>query len=306
MTFKILTGLALVVLWSSGFVGAQLGAAQAPAITVLAWRYLLTSTILLVVCLIVRPRFVRGQVLRQIVLGVVCQLGYLVPVYLGVQYGVHAGTVSLIAAIQPLFVAVLAGPLLGERSNLWQRIGLVVGFAGVLIVVSGDIRIGHAPWWAYLLPIAGVLSLGCGTLLGRAWRAGSLLMSLTVQTATAAAGMLVYATLTGQFAPPVTVGFAIAAGWVAILSGLGGYGAYLLVLRRQGATAASSWLYLSPPVTMLWSWLMFGDRIGALGVVGLIVTALGVTLTVHRRRPTISTDDNSGHSGAGQPKRPVM
>ncbi|WP_091532195.1 DMT family transporter [Microlunatus soli] len=276
---RVLAGLALVVLWSSGFVGAQLGARQASAITLLAWRYLITSAILLVGCLIVRPCFTRAEVVRQIVLGLVCQLGYLVPVYLGVQYGVHAGTVSLIAAIQPLFVAVLAGPLLGERGNALQRIGLLVGFAGVLVVVSGDIRLGQAPWWAYLLPVAGVLSLGSGTLLGRRWRASSFLMSLTVQTGTAAVGMLVIATLTGQLAPPVTPGFAVAAGWVAILSGLGGYGAYLLVLRSQGATAASSWLYLSPPVTMLWTWLMFGDRIAPLGILGLFITAAGVLLS---------------------------
>ena len=280
-------GVALVVLWSSGFVGAQLGAHAGSTLTLLTWRYLVSTAILLIACTVIRPRSTVREIGRQIVLGLLCQVGYLLPVYLGVGEGVRGGTVSLIASIQPLVVAVASGPLLGERTTSRQRIGLIAGFVGVLIVVSGDIGVGHAPWWAYLLPVLGVLSLGGGTLLGRVWRTRSFLVSLTTQTATAAVSMLTISTVTGHVAPPVTPDFALAVGWVAVLSGLGGYGAYLIVLRHQGATAVSSWLYLTPPVTMFWTWLMFGDRIGVFGIVGLLITAIGVALTnLAKHRPT--------------------
>ncbi|HEY9294187.1 MAG TPA: DMT family transporter [Microlunatus sp.] len=290
---QVLAGLFLVVMWSSGFVGAELGTRQAPATTLLAWRYLVTGLVLVIICLIVRPHFARSDVLRQSVLGLLSQVCYLLPVYLGVERGVLAGTVSLLAAIQPLLVAVLAGPLLGEHTSIRQRLGLIVGFVGVLAVVSGDLGGGAAPWWAYLLPLIGMLSLSGGTLLGRRWQPSSLLVSLTVQTVTAAVALMIIAETTGQLRPPMVDGsgllinadFALAVGWVAILSGLGGYGAYLLVLRKQGATAASSWLYLTPPVTMLWTWLMFGDRIGPTGLLGLIITAVGVGLSIRRSRP---------------------
>ena len=58
------------------------------------------------------------------------------------------------------------------------------------------------------------------------------------------------------------------------------------MLRQQGATRASTWIYLSPPVTMLWAWLMFGDRLGPSGVAGLVVTAVGVALVL---RGTLTT-----------------
>lgn len=296
---RVGSGLALVVLWSSGFVGAQLGARQASTLTLLTWRYLVSTTILLLVCLAVRPAVVRGEVWRQVALGLLCQIGYLLPVYLGVGHGVRGGTVSLIAAVQPLLVAVASGPLLGERTSVRQRAGLVIGFVGVLLVVGGDLRGGHAPWWAYLLPIAGVISLAAGTMLGRAWRTGSFLLSLTVQTATAAATMLVLSTLTGRLLPPVTAGFGVAVGWVAVLSGLGGYGAYLIVLRSQGATAVSSWLYLTPPVTMLWTWLMFGDKIAR-----RLPRAGGGGRRGRADQPAAATAGRSPRQG--QPKRPVM
>ncbi|WP_188894692.1 EamA family transporter [Microlunatus endophyticus] len=82
--------------------------------------------------------------------------------------------------------------------------------------------------------------------------------------------------------PPADAEFGCAVAWIALLSGLGGYGAFLLVLRRQGAAAVGTWLYLSPPATMIWTWLMFGDRIGWLELLGLMITAAGVALAISR------------------------
>lgn len=284
----VIAGLALVVLWSSGFVGAELGARQAEPLTLLSWRFVLSTVVLLGVCAVVRPQFDRYELGRQAVIGVLTVPIYLTSCYMAVRHGVLGGTVSLFAALQPLLVAVAAGPLLGERTSRRQQIGLGIGLVGVIAVVSGGLRIGSAPVWAYLLPVLGVVSLSAGTLLGRRWRTGSLLMSLTTQTATGAVTVIVAAALSGELAPPMTYGFGVAVAWIALLSGLGGYGAFLLVLRRQGAAAVGTWLYLSPPATMIWTWLMFGDRIGTLGVVGLLITAGGVVLAISRGRQAAS------------------
>lgn len=274
-----------MVLWSSGFVGAELGARQAEPLTLLSWRFALSTVILLGVCAVARPRIDRYELGRQAVIGVLNVSIYLTSCYVAVRLGVLGGMVSLFAALQPLLVAVAAGPLLGERTTGRQRLGLGIGLIGVIAVVSGGLRIGVAPWWAYLLPVLGVVSLSAGTLLGRRWRTGSLLMSLTTQTGTGAVTVMIAAALTGELAPPMTYGFGFAVAWIALLSGLGGYGAFLLVLRRQGAAAVGTWLYLSPPTTMIWTWLMFSDRIGLLGLLGLVITAAGVVLAVsHGRR----------------------
>ena len=68
--------------------------------------------------------------------------------------------------------------------------------------------------------------------------------------------------------------------WVICLSSFGGYGAYLLVLRRSGATRVSALLYLTPPTTMLWAYLMFGDAVSLLGLVGLVVAAVSVAVVL--------------------------
>ena len=164
---------ALVVTWSSGFVGAELAArAHAAPVTVLGARFSVLVLLLVPVLLVTArrrraPLPGRSAWRRQAAIGVLCQPVYLLLVFEGVAHGVPGGTASLIAALQPLLVATVAGRLLGERSTGRTWIGLVLGLAGVAIVVSGDIGLSGAPWWAYLLPLLGMLGLTSGTVLTR-------------------------------------------------------------------------------------------------------------------------------------------
>ncbi|MRJ77457.1 EamA family transporter [Aeromicrobium sp. SMF47] len=282
--------LALVVLWSSGFIGAELGTREAPAATLLAWRYLVAAAILVAVCVWRRERFERDVVRRQVLLGSLAQVAYLGLVVGGVALGATAGTTALIASLQPLVVVALAAAVLGERARGAQLGGLGLGLAGVLLVVGGDLSSGDVAWWVYLLPVGGMLALSSATVLQQRWQPSeSVLLSLTIQTLTGAVGFWLLAVVDGSATAPTTGGFWTAVAWVVVLSSFGGYGSYLYVTRTQGATRASTWLYLTPPTTMLWAALMFGDRVTPLGLVGLGVSALGVALAI--RSPAGATAD---------------
>jgi drug/metabolite transporter (DMT)-like permease len=276
-----LAGAALVVLWSSGFVGAELGTRFAPAETLLAWRYVVAALLLGILAAARGTRHGPRALLRHGTLGLLCQCLYLGGVVGGVGLGVSAGTTALVAAVQPLLVAAAAGRLLGERTSPWQRAGLGLGLVGVALVVAGDVGGGDAPAWAYLLPVGGMVALSTGTLLERRWRpAESPLESLTIQTVVAAAFFLAVATAGGSLQPPADPRFWWAVAWVVVLSSFGGYGAYLLVLRRSGAVRVSTLLYLTPPTTMGWAFLMFGEAPGPLVVPGVALCAVGVYLAL--------------------------
>lgn len=273
-----------VVMWSSGFIGAVLGTQAAGADTLLAWRYV-AATLLLVGFVGLRSLRLSGPALgRQVVLGLLIQVGYLGGVVSGVGLGVPAGTVALVAALQPLVVATAAGPLLGERTSPRQRQGLALGAAGVALVVGDDLTGGSAPAWAYLLPVGGMLALSAGTLLERHWSPReSLLDALTVQTVVGAVFFVGSAALAGRMQPPAEPAFWWAVAWVVLLSTFGGYGTYLAVLRRHGATRVSTLLYLTPPTTVLWALVMFGDRPGVLALAGLVVCAGAVHLVLRQQ-----------------------
>ncbi|RIQ23753.1 DMT family transporter [Jiangella rhizosphaerae] len=274
---------ALVVFWSSGFIGARLGTQYAPADTLLSWRYLVAAAILVPV---VAPRLVRlarRDLGRHAVVGLLAQTLYLAGVVTGIGLGVPAGTTALIAALQPLVVATAARRLLGEAVSVRGRLGLWLGLAGVGIVVAGDIGAGGSAW-AYLLPVGGMLALSAGTVLEQRWRPpGGLAVSLTVHVAIAAVAFTGEAVAFGRFTVPESSGFWWSVAWVLVLSTAGGYGAYLVVLRRSGATRVSSLLYLTPPTTAVWAWAMFGESIGVATVAGFAVCAAAVWLVLGHR-----------------------
>lgn len=283
----VVASLGLVVLWSSGFVGAELTArAGAQPITVLAWRFTVLAGILVATMLVVRRRWPsRGSWLRQGTIALLSQAAYLLLIFEGVSAGVDGGTAALIAALQPMLVATVAGRVLGERATGWMWLGMVVGLAGVALVVSGALGGAGTPLWAYALPFAGVLCLGAGTVLQRRWHLhDDLLQTLTMQAIVAGAAFMAVALLRGDAGVPTAPDTWFAILWLVLLSSLGGYVLYVTVTRSHGATFVSTMLYLTPPTTMLWVWLIFGVPVTALGVVGLAVATAGVAIVLVAQR----------------------
>lgn len=219
--------------------------------------------------------------------GALAQAGFLYGVYAASAAGAAAGTVALIAALQPLVATALAVPLLGERVRPRQAVGLALGLAGVALVVGADLRApGAAPWWAYALPVGAMLSLVAATLLERRLRPGGTpVQALAVQCGVSAVLFTALAAGTGTLAPPADPGFWAAVAWVVVLSTLGGYGLYWAALARFGVARVSALLYLTPPTTLLWSLLMFGDPVGAGAVAGMAVCAAAVGLVAGGRGP---------------------
>jgi drug/metabolite transporter (DMT)-like permease len=280
---------ALVVTWSSGFVGAELASrADADPLDLLGWRFTILALLLTVAARVRGYRWPTAAAWRrQALVGVLCQPLYLVCIFEGVRHGVPGGTASLIAALQPLLVATVAGPLLGERTSPWMWVGMLLGLAGVTMVVSGDVSVGHAPVWAYLLPVAGMLSLSTGTVLTRRLRPPEgVLQTIMMQSFVAAIVLDVAAAVTGQVTVPTAWDFWRAVLWLIVLASLGGYVMYVHVARTQGATVVSTLLYLTPPTTMLWVYLMFGTPVHVTGFVGLAISAVGVWLVL-RSRPVV-------------------
>ncbi len=72
--------------------------------------------------------------------------------------------------------------------------------------------------------------------------------------------------------------------WLIVLASLGGYVMYVHVARTQGATVVSTLLYLTPPTTMVWAFLMFGVPLTLVAAAGLAVSAVGVVLVLRERR----------------------
>lgn len=290
-----------VVMWSSGFIGARLFRDTAGTFTILMWRLLIPAALLGTWRAAARARQGRGrrtisarQIAAQIVIGLLAQGVYLTGVFIAEALGVPAGTTALVAALQPLLAGALAGTLLGERVTPWQWAGLGAGLAGVLLVVALALPASRGPAWAYALPFASMVALTAATLLqSRAGARIALADALTIQCGASAGLFTIAAIAAGQFTFPRHGEFWLAMAWFLALSTIGGYGFYWLVLRQTSATRVSSLIYLTPPATMLWGFLMFGETVTPLAATGIAVCAAAVWLVLGRRQRSSATSPGS-------------
>ena len=279
---KQLAPLALVVLLSSGFVGATLAAQSASAETTLLWRYVVAVGPLCAWALWARRRYAARFLAREGVIGLLAHAGYLLGVYRGADLGVPPGTSALVASLQPPLVAAVLWAGASGRADRRQAIGLLTGLTGVVLVVGGDL--GGTGGTAGLVAVGlGTLSLTAATLVASRWpqpEGHGVMDSLVVQAVVALGFFGAFALATGRAAPPPHADFWWAVAWLVVLAFVGGYGSYFYVLRRSGPVAVSAWLYLTPAVAALWAWPMFGEPLTVRAAVGFLVAAAGVAAVV--------------------------
>ena len=293
---------ALVLVWSSGFIGAELGARAAPPATALAWRFLVIAVVLLPWLLRAGSRPDRREWIRQAVLALLCQCLYLAGVFWAAAAGVPAGTSALVASLQPALVLAAAALLQGQRVRLGHIAGLALGSTGVALAAAGDLRAGVSIT-ALVLPLSAMLSLTVGTLLQQRWstppanstprRSTPLMQTLAIQAVFGAGFFTAYSAAAGALAPPPTTAFWTATAW-AVVAGIGSYGLYYLVTTRDGAARASTVLYLTPAATALWAALMFDQPLRPTAVVGLLVSTAAVvvfTAASRQARPAAPAGD---------------
>jgi drug/metabolite transporter (DMT)-like permease len=281
----LLAGAGFVLFWSCGFIGARWGTEYSSAFDLLAWRFLVAGTIAVAVLLIRRPRISRRDLVTQVAMAVLTQCVYLGFIFTGIDHGISAGVTALIGSLQPILIATVAGPLLGEQVSLRQWFGLILGVGGVGLVVADDLTAGHGSPLLFLLPLAGLLGLVAGTCLERKRKSAvALLDALCVQCLVSGVFFVGVTAATGQLTVPHEVGFYGAVLWLVVLATGGGWGLYLVNLRLSGATRISSLLYLVPPTTMVFAFLLFDETIGGLAVLGMVVCAAAVLLIRFRDR----------------------
>ena len=271
----------LIIGWSSGFVGIRYANEEASVMLLLFWRALLSGLILLPFALAVGPRISLRAVKDQALFGIMSVFLYLGGFALAIEQKVPTGLVALISDLLPLAIAALSQPFLGERLTAQQWAGTTIAVVGVLIVSYDSLGFGIAPVWAYGLTVGSMLIFAIASVLHKRRRTQYMPVhqSLCVQTLTGSVLFGLCAMTQGSLAPPMTPGFAIGMVWLVPFATFLAYGVYYTSLRLFPVAKVSAAIYLSPPVTMLWSWMLFSEPLTVAMVVGLVVTLVGVWVT---------------------------
>lgn len=271
----------LIIGWSSGFVGIRYASQEASVMLLLFWRTLISGLILLPFALTIGPRISMAALTGQALFGIMSVFLYLGGFALAIEQKVPTGLVALIADLLPLAIAALSQPVLGERLTTRQWQGTAIAVAGVLIVSVDSLSFGTAPAWAYGLTIGSMLIFAAASVLHRKQRARHIPVhqSLCIQMLMGSVLFGLCAWTQGSLAPPITREFAIGIAWLVLIATYLAYAVYYISLRLFPVAKVSAAIYLSPPVTMLWAWMLFSEPLTLTMFTGLAVTLVGVWMT---------------------------
>jgi drug/metabolite transporter (DMT)-like permease len=262
----------------------------------------------------------RAQWLHLAVCGALIHAGYLGGVWAAVKAGIGAGTVALIVGLQPMLTAVWvslspgAGPPQagtapqgprqwpssrptgaatvlrgrgrtpsgGRDSHVAPRqwMGLLLGLAGLVLVVWRKLGGGEITAWSLALALFALLAITVGTLYQKRFvaptdvRTANLVQLLAALVVTFPLAALEHEAIVPH---PELIG---ALAWSVLGLTLGGSSLLYLLIQRGAATRVTSLLYLVPPCTAAMAWLLFGEPITATMLVGMALIAAGVALVV--------------------------
>ena len=283
--FAFLSGL-FVVIWATGFIVAGIVAPRAEPLTFLAARYALSVVVFVGLSLAVRAAWPRDpRAWRDAMIAGMLMHGlYIGGVFWSVSRGLPAGLTALVTGLHPLLTAMLAAPLLHERLIPRQWAGIVVGVAGVALIVAPKLGpVDGVPPVALAAALIATLSLTLGTI----WQKRSkpqmdLRVNAAIQFVGAFAITAPVAVLaeSGRFdaSSPALWG---ALAWAVLGLSVGGISILLALLKRGAASKVAPLLYLSPPVAALMALALFGEAIGGLQLVGMVLAVAGAFAARH-------------------------
>jgi drug/metabolite transporter (DMT)-like permease len=275
------------LLWSFAFVAGKTAVTYCPPLILLTARFLLAGILILAISALRGERWplTLRDTLVFALIGVANNSLFLGLGYTGLQ-SVSAGLGGLIVSANPVFTAVLAALLLNEQLT-WRKIaGLLLGVIGVGLIVWHRLSVGTDSAHGILFSLASLASIVAGTILFKLLAPkGSLWVGNGVQNLAAGIVLIPFAVTladVGDVVPNLQL-----LGSFAFLTLGGSVLAYILwfhLLRVCGATAASAYHFLMPPLGMLFAFLVLGEHVEARDLLGIIPVALGIYLVTRSGR----------------------
>lgn len=275
-----------VFLWSTGFIIAKLAMPYVEPATFLFWRYVGILLAMGLLSFVWRPSSWpnQSQLGHLLIAGLLLQFGYLMGVWSAVRLGMTAGLVALIVGLQPIITAWFAA-WISEYVSPRQWFGLLLGIAGVGLVVAEKMNFVPIPLASYVLAILALLSITFGTLYQKKYcpifdlRSGSLIQ-FSIALLLSFLCMILFEEGTMVWNTPVLVAML----WAIFPISIGSVSLLFLLIRQGAATKVTSLLYLTPPTTAIMAWLLFDEPLTWMMAAGIVLTMGAVVLVNQKTR----------------------
>jgi len=269
-----------VLLWSSGAIFSKLGLAHASPFAFLLIRFAIAlfALVLLIPLLKFKLPKTGKPMLYAATTGLVLLGAYQIFYLLALQMSVTPGVMATLMGVQPILTVVLM-----ERQRSWSRMfGLVLGLVGLVMVVYQGIGLGG-------MSLAGMV---CGLLALVSMTAGSIMQkritdnplgTLPVQYL---AGLLLCAVFV-PFQPfhfQYSTGFFVPVLWMGLVVSVLATLLLYRLIARGNLVNVTSLFYLVPAVTAIMDYLVFGNRLALLSLLGMVLIIVGLVFVFRKSR----------------------
>jgi drug/metabolite transporter (DMT)-like permease len=284
----IFLGMAFALMWSSAFTSARMIVADAPPITALALRFLISGLIGIALARMMGQswRLNREQWRGTFIFGL-CQNALYLGLFFYAMQTIEASLASIIASTMPLMVGLAGWAVLGDRLRPLAVTGLTLGFAGVAIIMSTRVTGGADPIGLAACFI-GTAALAVATLAARgASSGGNVMMIVGLQMLVGAAVLAVVALMTESWEVTFSLRVILAFIYTTLVPGLAATWVWFTLVNRTGAVRAATFHFLNPFFGVLIAAVVLGEKVGPLDYLGVVIVAAGIfAVQISRGRQT--------------------
>ncbi len=289
--------LLFVWLWSTGFIGAKYGLPYIEPYFMLFVRFSIAIVVFICIMQILKAKSISPkQAANQMLVGILLHGAYLGGVFFAIDEGMPAGIVAIIVGLQPMLTAFVGWAALDQSINKKQFLGLLLGFTGIVMVIIGSSNIENLGLSSIglIACIVALLGISIGTIIQK--NLGKNLPLLTSSMYQYLGAALVMAVLTSTLENQnveYTVSLLAAMTWLVLGLSVSAILLLMYMIKAGEVAKVASYFYLVPPVTVIQTWILFDEQMGALSLIGCALSICGVYLVVSKStKPALTNSQN--------------
>jgi len=275
-----------VFLWSTGFIASKYGLVYAEPYTLLFLRFVLTLVMLGFLLMYFRPAMPTNWTQRNHLMlsGLLLHGLYLGGVFSAIKGGMSAGLTALLVGLQPVLTTLLAPWWLRERVSLVHWLGVLLGAAGIYIVLGAGSTFEHGGTHALVAAFIALLGITTGAVYQKRYCADQDFLTIAFfqylpTILLFALGSLLFETRNVSW----SMQFILALLWLTFALSIGAILLLSYLIKHGEASKVTTLFYLVPPVTAIEAYLLFQEPLGVIKILGMGLVACSVYLVMRRR-----------------------
>ena len=267
-----------ILLWSSAFITTKPIVDHSDPFAALAFRFFFVAVGFYLFSLYSKHSIIIKQknLIESVLSGILFHGFYLGGVFYSISIGMPTSIAALIVTLQPILTNALSGPILGEKVNFQQWIGVLLGFVGAALVLGLDVG-QEIPLFGLIATIIALIAITTSTI----WQK-KLSYNLPLSVSNfyqAIGGCLFHVVTVVLFAKPYidfTKTFLIAMSHQIFLVSFGAFTILMFLIKNNSASKTVSIFFLIPATSAFMAWLFLNENLTNIDLLGFLIASIGV------------------------------